>query len=126
MNKEVSNLNEVTGVPWVESREYDVYVLQGTPISTTNKKPTLPNIVYLGQHHLTDKLNNYTDTSRKKWSTNYKADPFASGTLGVDLNDIGELKKVTVSSKSGTAQAASAGAVIVEKSTEFKDAVTDE
>lgn len=90
-----TNFSDPKGVPWVESREYDVYVYLFPGGTTTNAKP-----LHYGRYALSDKVNGEViDAGRQKWTTNYKGAAFSDGTLKLTFHENGSLKEVQITSQ---------------------------
>ena len=101
------------GVPWVEPRQYDVYVYQGAGSPTP--PATNATQIYYGRHYLLDEVSGkLIDTGRPRWQTNYKAWLFADGTIILSFDEYGSLKKAEVTSTTGLPEVARAGAAVAE------------
>jgi hypothetical protein len=108
------------GIPWVETRQYDVYVFEGGKAPDKDEKCTdrrgnkvpclpVPVQIYYGRHELLDEVSGVEiDPERRRWETNYEARTFSDGTLHLDFDELGALKKVELTGSSGLGDAATA------------------
>ena len=95
----VDDFQNPAGVPWVEAREYQVLVYQGTSGGSGK-------LLYFNRHQLTDRVNGQTiDPARPKYETNYSSGPFATGTLALELHANGALRTARIDTTGGTAAA---------------------
>jgi hypothetical protein len=108
-NKRVAEFSQdLEGIPWVETRSYDVYVYQ----ARGEKDPIL---LYYGRHDLVDKVNGkIIDENRLKWVTNYRGQAFSDANLSLEFYDSGTLKKAGITSLSGAERAAKAAGAVLE------------
>jgi len=98
---DASGLEQPTGVPWVESRRYDVYVY-----AVTKNESEEPRLLHYGRYLLGDKVNGkLIDPQRPIWMTNYRSGPFSDASLVMDFHENGNLKKVELNADSKPAQA---------------------
>jgi hypothetical protein len=90
-----------SGIPWVEAREYDVYVYQfRSKNGSTDVKP-----LHYGRYVLSDKVNGkIIDPNRPKWTTNYRSAAFSDGSLKLTFHENGSLKEAQVTSQPGAAE----------------------
>ena len=102
---DTDNFAAPKGIPWVESREYDVFVYNLHLVNgTASAKP-----LHYGRYALSDKVNGKViDSDRDKWTTNYKGEAFSAGTLNLSFHENGSLKKGHITTQPGTANALSA------------------
>lgn len=111
INRPGNNDNgDIQGIPWVETRPYDVYVFIGVGDDNTDAKQ-----LSYSRLDLLDKVNNIIiDENRPKWETNYKAGPFSSGTLEIDFHEAGNLKKISTTNKTGASKIIESGKAVIE------------
>lgn len=103
----LSNPENPKGVPWVEAKDYEVYVVVKQKDGKTSIEP-------LGRFALTDRVNGWSDEARKKWQTNYQATIFSNSTFNLNLYENGSLQTVTINSADGSKAAAETGKQILE------------
>ena len=79
-----------TGVPWIEAKVYDVYIMSDDGKQTE----------YFGRHALLDRVNEYTDNDRNRWQSNYKGYPFTDATFKMEMHpDSGTPKTISLDRK---------------------------
>jgi len=118
-NHSVSSREELLrakrGIPWVETRQYDVYVFRGKTApgpcadadgNVISCQPT-PVPIYYGRHDLLDQVSGVEiDPKRRRWETNYEARTFSDGTLLLEFDELGVLKKAELTGSAGLGDAA--------------------
>lgn len=116
--------NGPVGIPWTETRAYDVYVFVGGESTYTLNAATSPSYVatqtpkqiYVGTYDLLDFVNDKPiDPARQKWEINYRAMLFSDGGLELALDDNGAVKRAKITGKPGTASAVNAATTIVKR-----------
>lgn len=100
INKKENDFKNPQGVPWVESREYDVFVYTFKKDSKDNSYK--PVKLHYGRYALGDKVNGkIIDNKRAKWTTNYKGQIFSDGGISLAFHENGSLKEAKISSAPG-------------------------
>jgi hypothetical protein len=96
VSRKVEDFSSPAGIPWVESREYEVFVYGRG------------RLLYFGRHRLGDTVNDVLiDDKRDRFELNYSSTPFSTANLLVELYENGALKKATLDGKDGSAAALS-------------------
>jgi len=104
------------GVPWVESRRYDVYLYQGGPNGG--------QLLFHDRLALGDRLNGAAiDDGRPKWEVNYDAGPMSNASIEIEFHENGSLKKaaITTNPKSAAVVEAGTAALSVQDEIEKKE-----
>lgn len=102
------------GIPWVEPRLYDVYVIRKNELGQIE-------VLSFSRHALVDRVNGAPLEGHDIWEVNYSAGPFSDASLELEMDANGSLKKATLKSTSAPlSQAADAAksAVSVEEEIE--------
>ena len=108
------NFSDPVGIPWVESREYDVFIYR---VGADGKTTPL----HFGRYALGDKVNGkIIDPSRKRWVSNYKSEMFSDGGLSLTFHENGSLKEAKISSSSGAVDGLKTGTQLLNVTDEIE------
>ena len=108
VSKPVTSFDSPDGVPWVEPKMYEVYVVRGVGDSSTEGK-----VHSHGRYLLSDTVNGQViDPGRPKWVVNYSAGCFSDGSVELSLHSDGSLKDVKLTSSANVAEAVRAGTAV--------------
>lgn len=107
-NISVDSFANAKGVPWVESKSYEVKIYQ---IGANSSKDRL---LEFGVYELSDRVNGEEiDAARSKWTVNYSAGPFAKGGLKLTMHPNGTLKMVSIDSEPQVKSSGDAATAVV-------------